>query len=179
MIRVLICDDDATSRHLVKRAVSRTFNARLFEASDGLEALDTLQTESIDLVVTEVELPLMDGLDVVRAMRASPSSASIPVLIISAHRHADTVQEAARLHVSDYVIKPIDVDLLTNRLGKIVRTLNERSATPRRNLGGVGPNASGMIVDGDSEFRHYFKSVVGSRCVLSMAQCGSQALRAC
>ncbi len=179
MISVLICDDDAVSRHLVKRAVTKKFNAQVFEAADGLEALEILQKEPVNLVVLDLEMPLMSGLDVVRSMRRSPAFASIPVVIISGNKDSATVLEAVRLHVGDFVAKPVDPDVLTGRLTRIVTALNERALTPKRASGSVGLNATALLADGDAEFREYFKGIAGSRCVLSEADTGSRALRTC
>ncbi len=180
MLNVLICDDEAIGRHLIRRAASKAFNCRIIEATDGLEALDALQTESIDVVVMDLEMPVLGGLQVLRAMRASHALDTIPVVIISAKNETSTVLEAVKLHVEDIIAKPIDLEALITRFVRLGRVIGERQTnTRRRTTGSLGPDATALLADGDAEYRHFFSGIVGSRCVLSDADSGSRALRAC
>jgi two-component system chemotaxis response regulator CheY len=175
---VLVCDDDLVSRRIIKRTIARKSSATVFEASDGLEALELLQTHPFDLLIIDLEMPVMGGIEVIKTIRRSQSLASIRVVVISGHKENDVVIDAVKLKVSDFLVKPIDQDFLASRMARLISAIGERRVTPRR-TSGLSANAVALIADGDPDFRQYFKDVVGTRCTLREAGSGAEALRMC
>ncbi len=122
MLNLLLVDDDSVDLMTVKRGLARAGIAhRLSEAKDGVQALEVLRGDQMPrarrLVILDLRLPRMDGLEFLRALRADASLASTPVVIISTSTQEDERREAHRLNVAGYFVKSMDfprfVELLT------------------------------------------------------------------
>jgi diguanylate cyclase (GGDEF)-like protein/PAS domain S-box-containing protein len=119
--RVLIVDDEAGLRDLLSRFL-RLEGHTTIAAGSGEEALETLRTEPIDLVLLDMFMPGMNGLAVLQRMKADPALAEIPVVMISADQDLDGVAESLKLGADDYLPKPFRPVILSAR----VRTCLER-----------------------------------------------------
>jgi chemosensory pili system protein ChpA (sensor histidine kinase/response regulator) len=110
-ITVLVVDDSITVRRVTQRLLTRK-GMHVVLANNGLDALDKMKTLRPDLILSDIEMPHMDGFDLVRAVRADPRSADIPVIIISSRvgeKHRDI---ALALGVNHYLGKPYSEDAL-------------------------------------------------------------------
>ena len=117
---VLVVDDSLTVRRVTQRLLQRE-GYRVTLAKDGLDALDRLATELPALVITDIEMPRMDGFDLVRNLRAEPRSAALPVIMITsriAQKHRDY---AAELGVDHYLGKPYVEDELLGLVARYAR----------------------------------------------------------
>jgi two-component system chemotaxis response regulator CheY len=103
---VLVVDDDATLRTLLT-AVFSGAGLRVLSAADGLEALDILDGDSVDIVVTDGQMPGMDGAQLVAALRARPDTAEIPVLLCTGSCLGDVVATAETAGVTRVLPKPM------------------------------------------------------------------------
>ena len=103
--KILVVEDDPASRDLVRRALSgRGFG--ILEAKDGIEALDLVVQTTPDLVVTDVNMPRMNGWDLVRRLRSRPATAFVPVIFLTAmDKEGDRIY-GFRLGADDYLVKP-------------------------------------------------------------------------
>lgn len=106
MSRVLVVDDEADIR-LTLRLILELAGHEILEAADGAEALVMVQ-QSPDVVLLDIRLPDIDGLDVLRIMKGDPSVAGIPVVCVSAHSSEDTLRRALALGAVAYLGKPFD-----------------------------------------------------------------------
>lgn len=95
-IRVLIVDDSSTIRRIISRCLERAEVGvtEVFEASDGREALELLTTKAVDVVLTDINMPNMNGLQLLCEMKQSPHWGTIPVLVITSEGGSDAVVEA-------------------------------------------------------------------------------------
>lgn len=95
-IRVLIVDDSSTIRRIISRCLERAEVGvtEVFEASDGRKALELLNIKAVDVVLTDINMPNMNGLQLLREMKQSPQWGAIPVLVITSEGGADAVVEA-------------------------------------------------------------------------------------
>ena len=95
-IRVLIVDDSSTIRRIISRCLDRAEVGvtEIFEAGDGCEALELLAKHRVDVVLTDINMPNMDGLQLMGELRNSPNWATIPVLVITSEGGSDAVGEA-------------------------------------------------------------------------------------
>jgi len=95
-IRVLIVDDSSTIRRIISRCLDRAEVGvtEVFEASDGCEALDLLARQSIDVVLTDINMPNMDGLQLLGEIRKCKEWQTIPVLVITSESGSEAVGEA-------------------------------------------------------------------------------------
>jgi two-component system, chemotaxis family, chemotaxis protein CheY len=105
---IMIVDDSSTLRKIIARCIKETQIAidKLLEAGDGEEALNVLRGGDVDVLLTDINMPKMNGLELLKAVKSDDSLKHIPVLVISTEGRADTVIEAANLGASGYVKKP-------------------------------------------------------------------------
>jgi two-component system chemotaxis response regulator CheY len=105
---VLVADDSAIVRTMVKKALGMAGLeiSEVHEAADGREALDVLGRAWVDLVFADINMPVMNGLDLVRNMRATPALAATPVVVVSSDRTRARLEELERCGVRDFVKKP-------------------------------------------------------------------------
>src|SRR4051812_9340835 len=115
---VLIVDDSAAIRKILQRVLRQTGMAirTIFEGGDGQEALDVLKSQKIDLVLTDINMPKMDGLQLLAAMKASADWQTIPVVMITTEGGEAKVGEAVRLGAAGYVRKPFTADQIKEKL---------------------------------------------------------------
>ena len=112
--RVLVVDDDRVIRVILVRALERE-GFVVDQASDGLEALDLLANRTPDLVLLDITLPRLSGLEVLSAIRQRFGSNDLPVMMLSARSEVDDVMAALQFGANDYITKPIDFGLLVRR----------------------------------------------------------------
>jgi CheY-like chemotaxis protein len=124
MPKILLVEDNELNRDMLSRRLAR----RGFEvvlAGDGAEGLDTARSERPDLVVMDLSLPVLDGWEAIRRLRADPALSAIPVLALTAHAMAGDRGQALAAGADDYDTKPVD---FTRLMGKIDALL---AAPPR------------------------------------------------
>lgn len=119
MKKVLIVDDAATVR-MYHRNILKNHGFDTQEALNGLEALEKSHTDSFDLYLVDVNMPMMDGYSFVRALRASDSISQAPVLMISTEAEADDETRAYEAGANLYLIKPVQPDQLVEYASLLV-----------------------------------------------------------
>lgn len=117
---VLLVEDDDFTRKLIYRLLHDIRVRVVFEASDGVQALDILRQngENIDIAVCDLEMPKMGGLDLLHALRTATGNplADLPVVVLTSHREADVVKRAIAYGISGYMVKPVSKADLIKRL---------------------------------------------------------------
>ncbi|WP_256647167.1 chemotaxis response regulator CheY [Thermomonas paludicola] len=122
-IRILIVDDFSTMRRIVKNLLNDLGFTNTAEADDGSTALVELKKVHFDLIITDWNMPGMPGIDLLKAVRADPALAKIPVLMVTAEAKREQIIEAAQAGVNGYVIKPFTAATLEDKLAKIFERL--------------------------------------------------------
>ena len=117
--RVLIVEDSPTMRQLIVFALKRIPELDIVEASDGVDALKKLPGQKTDLVLTDINMPIMDGLKLVSLLKSNPLYKEIPVVIITTEGAAEDRDKGLALGARAYIPKPIQ----TNNLLKVVREI--------------------------------------------------------
>ncbi len=118
---VLIVDDSAVMRKIVMRSL-RQANVQIdqvFEAGDGAEALEVLSKESVDLILSDVNMPNVDGFEFVRRARAQTPPIDAPIVMVTTEGSEDRVKEALATGVQGYVVKPFTADDLRDALAGV------------------------------------------------------------
>ena len=118
-IRILIVDDFSTMRRIVKNLLADLGFTNTAEAEDGSGALNLLRAEPFDFVVTDWNMPVMTGIELLKAIRADDKLKSLPVLMVTAEAKREQIIEAAQHGVNGYIIKPFTAQTLEEKLGKI------------------------------------------------------------
>ena len=119
---VLIADDDAVSTHLLRHCLGRA-GFHVVCAQDGRETLELMQSQSPELVILDVMMPVMDGLEVLHRAKADPALCAIPIIMVSSREQDADILDAARLGAADYLVKPFKP---TEFLARVARILAER-----------------------------------------------------
>lgn len=129
MFRILIAEDDAALSQLFSRVLVRS-GYLPFTAADGQEALDILEREYIDLIISDIMMPRMDGYTLVRQLRDAGNM--LPVLMITAKDGFSDMQQGFLSGTDDYMVKPVNVNEMVLRVGALLRRaqmINERRQT--------------------------------------------------
>ena len=126
--KILSVDDSKTIRMLLRRLFT-PFVCELFEAGDGKEGLDVATREKPDLIILDYNMPVMDGVTMLRHRRENPELKRTPVIMLTAEASPEIISTVARLGVRDYVTKPFDSDQLLAKASRVV-TLERRPETP-------------------------------------------------
>lgn len=124
---VLIVDDSAAIRKIIQRVLlqAKVPIDRTFEASDGNEALEILRQETVGLILSDIFMPNMDGLELLSTVRSHPKWKDVPVLIISTDCTETKVMQALRLGATGYVRKPFTADQIKDKLASLPLPLDE------------------------------------------------------
>lgn len=119
---VLVVDDSAAIRKILQRVLRQTGIAinNIYEAGDGQEALAALKSQPVNLVLTDINMPKMDGLQLLAAIKAQSDWRSLPVVMITTEGGEAKVAEALRLGAAGYVRKPFTADQIKEKLAGIL-----------------------------------------------------------
>jgi two-component system chemotaxis response regulator CheY len=123
-MKILVVDDFSTMRRIIKNLLKDLGFTNIQEADDGNTALPMLQQGDFDLVVTDWNMPGMQGIDLLRAIRADVNLKHIPVLMVTAEAKKEQIVAAAQAGVNGYVIKPFTAATLKEKLAKIFERLS-------------------------------------------------------
>ncbi|MDH5641326.1 MAG: chemotaxis response regulator CheY [Nitrospira sp.] len=120
-MKILVVDDMATMRRIVKNILKQLGFANIQEAENGQEGLQKLQQDTYGLVVSDWNMPVMTGIDMLRAIRADEKLKAIPVLMVTAEAQQANLVEAVQAGVSNYIVKPFTAETMQEKLAKIFK----------------------------------------------------------
>lgn len=135
-VHVLIADDDPLLRDLLKHKLTAAGYV-VFVAEDGGDALAQCREHRPDLVVLDAMMPIADGFEVLRRLKADPATASLPIIMLTALRREEDIVGALKLGAADYMVKPFIPDELVARIGRLLPTRNDDANKP-------GPAVAGL-----------------------------------
>jgi two-component system chemotaxis response regulator CheY len=129
-MRILVVDDSKVARAVLRKVLREIGYTDIEEAVDGLTALQTLQRAAFDLVISDWNMPNLDGLDLVQALRSSPLR-EIPVLMVSSESYLNRIVDVMRAGAQGYIRKPFTADALRAKIVEVMkrRELAESKAT--------------------------------------------------
>ncbi len=122
-IKILVVDDFSTMRRIIKNLLKDLGFSNIQEADDGNTALPMLQQGGFDFVVTDWNMPGMQGIDLLKAIRADAKLKHLPVLMVTAEAKKEQIVAAAQAGVNGYVVKPFTAATLKEKLEKIFERL--------------------------------------------------------
>lgn len=128
-MKILIVDDFSTMRRIIKNLLRDLGFNNTAEADDGNTALPMLQKGSYDFLITDWNMPGMKGIDLLKAVRADPKLATLPVLMVTAERTRENIVLAAEAGVNGYIVKPFTALTLDEKMERIF----ERVAASQQN----------------------------------------------
>jgi two-component system, chemotaxis family, chemotaxis protein CheY len=118
-MKILIVDDFSTMRRIIKNLLRDLGFTNTSEADDGATALPMLQTGNFDFLITDWNMPGMQGIDLLKAVRADANLSSLPVLMVTAEAKREQIVEAAQSGVNGYIVKPFTAQTLEEKINKI------------------------------------------------------------
>lgn len=119
-LRVLVVDDSATMRKILKHQLSRLGYLNVVEAENGRQGLEKLSQEPIDLVILDWNMPEMNGLQFLQAVRAKEVFKDLPIVMLTTVSTLDEVMAAAKAGVNAYIVKPFTGDVLREKIAQVV-----------------------------------------------------------
>lgn len=178
-LAALVVDDDAAMRGLLKRML-RPLSCTVVEADTGAAALAELEHGHFGLVLLDVNLPVVTGVEVLQAMRLSADHRRVPVVAITGNHEQEVISELVRLGVSDVLAKPFKFDQLKQRLQRVVTQASSRNVHDEFHADAAsGAGDWVLVADGNAEFRYFVtNALAGTRDTIE-AHSGMQALELC
>ena len=123
--KFLVVDDFSTMRRIVRNLLKELGYSNVEEAEDGAMALSRLRNEHFDFVVSDWNMPVMDGLTLLQNIRADASLSKLPVLMVTAEAKKENIIAAAQAGASGYVVKPFTAATLEEKLNKIFEKIGQ------------------------------------------------------
>lgn len=123
-LRFLVVDDFSTMRRIVRNLLKELGYSNVDEAEDGAGALAKLRSEQFDFVISDWNMPVMDGLTMLQNIRADAALSKIPVLMVTAEAKKENIVAAAQAGANGYVVKPFTAATLDEKLTKIFEKMN-------------------------------------------------------
>ena len=127
-MKFLVVDDFSTMRRIVRNLLKELGYSNVDEAEDGAMALSKLKNEQFDFVISDWNMPVMNGLDMLKSIRADASLAKLPVLMVTAEAKKENIIAAAQAGANGYVVKPFTAATLDEKLAKIFEKLEKVGA---------------------------------------------------
>ncbi len=112
MPNILVVEDSPTMRQLISFAIKRIPNSHVIEATDGVDALKKLSSEKVDLILADINMPVMDGLKLVSLVRGNPVFKNIPIIIVTTEGADEDRKRALSIGANAYLPKPIQTQEL-------------------------------------------------------------------
>ena len=183
MLRVLLADDDRSVRLLIKRMLT-ALRCEVVEAENGVAALERLSSGSFSLAILDLGMPLLNGLEVLQAIRSSPDHADLPVIIVSGVADQPTALDVVNLGVTDFLAKPFRFDQFKARLTAAVHGIDatRKTAAPESRQASAPVPAKArpvLLVDSNAEFRGFVAGVLAAQHPVVEVASGQEAVSVC
>jgi two-component system chemotaxis response regulator CheY len=118
---VLVVDDAMTVRNLAKFALNKG-GYTILEAEDGLVGLKTLETNKVDLIISDLNMPNMNGLEMAKAIKSNPELASIPIFMLTTEASQQVAMQGKEIGIMAWIVKPFVPDKLLAAVQKVIGT---------------------------------------------------------
>jgi len=120
-MKIMVVDDMSTMRRIVKNILKQIGFSNVDEAENGQEALEKLKADTFGFIVSDWNMPVMTGIDMLRAIRSDEALKHIPVLMVTAEAKKENIVEAVQAGVSNYIVKPFTAESLQEKVAKIFK----------------------------------------------------------
>ena len=123
-VRVLIVDDSSVMRKIVERSLRQAGldSLQAYEASNGADALETLKSKPVDLILTDINMPSMDGLEFLRQLRSRDLAPGVPVVMITTEASLDRAKQALAAGAQYFIPKPFSIEQIKARVLPLLKT---------------------------------------------------------
>jgi two-component system chemotaxis response regulator CheY len=121
-MKIMVVDDCATTRKLLGHYLKSGGYSVVF-AENGLDALEKLGTDAVNLIMTDLNMPYMDGMELIKNLRADPSFSDIPILMVTTESDDEEKEKAFSHGANGYLVKPVTADLVTKNIKNIIKQI--------------------------------------------------------
>jgi two-component system chemotaxis response regulator CheY len=122
-MKILVVDDFSTMRRIVKNLLRQIGYSNIEEAEDGMQAFSKLKTGGFGFVVSDWNMPNMDGLELLKQVRSDPELKDLPILMVTAEAEKEKVVTAIQAGVNNYIVKPFTGEVLKEKMDKILEKM--------------------------------------------------------
>lgn len=119
-LKILAVDDSPTMRRIIINTLKRAGFSDVIEATDGKDALAKMKVEDVNFIITDWNMPEMDGLSFVTNLRASNEYSTLPILMVTTRSVKDDIIEAMKAGVNSYIVKPFTPDTLKEKIMQVL-----------------------------------------------------------
>ncbi len=124
-MKILVVDDFSTMRRIVKNILKQLGYENIDEAEDGVQAYSKLKNGGFGFVVSDWNMPNMDGIELLKKVRSDPELKDMPFLMVTAEAEKEKVVEAIKAGVNNYIVKPFTAEVLKEKMDKIFEKLGK------------------------------------------------------
>ena len=121
-MRILLAEDDSSILTVAKLALARVGGHEVFTAKDGVETLEILEKQRVDLILLDIMMPRKNGFDTCKAIKNNPKTKSIPIIFLTAKAQTHEMQHGMSLGAVGYVLKPFDPMTLAEQIKSILES---------------------------------------------------------
>jgi CheY-like chemotaxis protein len=178
-LRILVVDDDAPTRAILQRVLSTDFEADVCETDDGLGALERLHSEAFDLVLVDLNMQVIDGVETVQAIRRTPALRKLPVVAVSGAADERRLKQLVELNVTDVIAKPITPQTIRRRLAPLIARLldTSRPTSVVRGRLNLRPSSRILLVGAPDRFQKHLGDHLSDVCDVATFPSAATALR--
>jgi CheY-like chemotaxis protein len=180
MLKFLVIDDDENVRMVLRTLLKRRFPCSIFEASNGELGLNAINEHHPDLVFMDITMPVMDGITTLSRIRTNPVTQKLPVMMITALNDKNVIATLLSLGISDYILKPIDVEQSFQRILNYINKLKDEkkltSFGKRTFITKVNSEPEILLVDNNLRQRLKVSTWLKERLKVNECATGTEAL---
>lgn len=134
-VKILSIDDSKAVRIIVKKTF-KTYDVEIVEATNGVEGLSAAHKDKPDLILLDVTMPVMDGVEMLSKLKGDASLKDIPVIMLTAEAGRDNIMKIAKLGIRDYIVKPFKEETLIEKVGRVVEIMpSDAEGKPKKKSG--------------------------------------------
>jgi two-component system chemotaxis response regulator CheY len=123
-MKVLVVDDQNSVRQMTRITLEQLGIRHIHEAENGVAAMETVTLQPIDLIISDYNMPEMDGLGLLRAVRGHPAVRKVPFILLTGRGDRELVVQAANAGVNNYLVKPFTAEILRQKIEQVVGKLS-------------------------------------------------------
>jgi two-component system chemotaxis response regulator CheY len=123
-LKVLVVDDQNSVRQMTRITLEQIGVRHIHEAENGVQAIDTASSQPLDLIISDYNMPEMDGLGLLRAVRGHPAARRVPFILLTGRGDRELVVKAAQAGANNYLVKPFTADILRSKIEQVVGKLS-------------------------------------------------------
>ena len=180
MLKILVIDDDSTIILFMSRMLKNKFDCNVLSAENGLEALAILEDEEVDLIFSDVTMPIMDGVETLRTIRKSETLKDIPVVMLSAIADRKVIDEVKELNVYSYMLKPLTYEVTYKNIKKIIDNILAEKINADSFDALIENEIDGrkkiIVIDHDEYFKERFRMKLSEKFIIFDSDSGPKGL---